>query len=86
MTNKQIEQIKKLFNFKSSNHCEAYPAADGNSCLFLGPSYGDLVWIDIASNNNNNFDVKWLYRGNQSHFKQKCLKFSDVKKIVNGYK
>jgi hypothetical protein len=85
MNTKQIEQIKKLFNYRGSNHCEVYPAADGNSCLFRGPSYGDLVWIDIV-NDNNNFDVKWLYRGKEKPFEQKCFKFSDVKKIVNLYK
>jgi hypothetical protein len=85
MNTKQIEQIKKLFKFRGSNHCEVYPAADGNSCLFRGPSYGDLVWIDIV-NNNNNFDVRWLFRGQKTSFEKKNLKFSDAKKIVNLYK
>ena len=55
-----------------------------HSHTFLGPSYCDLVWVEITPNGDK-FDVGWMYRGKETPFEQKSLKFSDVKKIVKGY-
>ena len=84
MTEKQIEQIRNLFSYKGFNHCEVYPSPCYTSCYFVGPSYCDLVWIDIVSVGDT-FNVKWLYRGQKSAFEKTNIKFSDVKKIVKGY-
>ena len=82
MNDKQILQIRNLFNYKGSNHSETIKNL--NSYTFIGPNYCDLVWVEISPSGSN-FDIKWLFRGQEKPFKKKGLKFSDVKKIVKGY-
>ena len=82
MNDKQILQISNLFNYKGTNHSKMIKNL--HSHTFLGPSYCDLVWVEITPNGDK-FDVGWMYRGKETPFEQKSLKFSDVKKIVKGY-